>query len=139
MSWIHFSIAATLFLSVVVVFTKGLTTYQLAPMVINFYFFFVTSLLFLACGMYRGDSFVLPKGSYVTLGGLALAALAYNDFFVKAVSIAPNAAYPQAIVAASVLITALFGVIFFGAQISALKLLGLLVTASGVAMICYLE
>ena len=107
----HF--AATLFLSAIIILTKGVTAYQLAPMVINFYFSLIASLLFLAGGLYRGDSFSLPRSSYWVFGGLAFAAIGYNESFVRAIGTASNPAYPQAIVAASVIITASLAVIFF--------------------------
>lgn len=135
MSWISLSIAATLLLTGIILFLKGLTDYQLPTAVLNFYFFFSTSLLFLAQAWHRGDSFAVPRGSYLLFGGLALVALGYNDFFVRALETAPNPAYPQAIVGSSVIVIALLGVLFFGAEFHLLKLCGVLLISAGVAVV----
>ena len=78
----------------------------------------------------------LPRPAYALFAGLALVALGYNDFFVKAVSAAPNPAYPQAILAANVIVVALFAVLAFGSDFHPLKLFGVLLTAVGVAIVC---
>lgn len=135
MSWINLSIAATALLTGIILFLKALTAYQLPPAVLNFYFFFSTSLLFLGYAWYRGDSFAVPRGSYWLFGGLALVALGYNDFFVRALETAPNPAYPQAIVGSSVIVISLLGVLFFGAEFHLLKLCGVLLISIGVAVV----
>ncbi len=134
-TWIQLSLAATVFLTGIILFLKCIGAFQLPSAVVNFYFFFSTSLLFLASAWWRGDSFALPKASYWMFGGLALVALGYNDLFVRALGGAPNPAYPQAIVGSSVVIIALFGVLFFGAEFHLLKLCGVFLIAAGVAVV----
>ena len=135
MSWIHLSIAATVFLTGIILFLKGLTAYQLPPAVLNFYFFFSTSLLFLAYAWYRGDSFAVPRSSFWMFAGLALVALGYNDLFVRALETAPNPAYPQAIMGSSVIVITVVGVLFFGAEFHLLKVCGVLLISAGVAVV----
>ena len=135
MNWIANSLIATCFLTGLVLFTKALTEKGISAGVLNFYFFVLASVGFLALALFRRESFSIDSSAWPLFLGLAVVAIGYNEFFIRALGIAPNAGYVQAVLSINIVLIAVLSIFFFGAEFSLLKSFGVLLTAVGVVIL----
>ena len=135
MSWIAHSALATIFFVGVILFIKALTNQQLEAEILNLYFFLSTAAGFALVALFRQSEFSVPSTTYVLFLGLAVTAVAYNLFIVKAIEIAPNPAYPLAILSANVVIIALASFVLFSSEINLVKMIGVVLTTVGVVLV----
>lgn len=135
MGWVVYSVLANFFFVILILLIKALTTKQLEPEILNLYFFLLTTVGFFLVAVFRRTSLAAPSSSYLLFLGLAIVAVAYNIFLVKAIELAPNPAYPAAIISSNVIIIALASVIIFGSEFNFTKLMGVILTVIGVVIV----
>jgi len=78
MNWILLTIISSIAFAGISLLLTRLTQHQLTPEIINFYFWVITSITFLAFAVYKKSSFKIDKGSLVWFLVLSIVAFVAN-------------------------------------------------------------
>ena len=133
--WLIYSLTALFGFTGIYFFIKLLTTYNIGSSVLNFWMFALASIGFLLLSIFQKEPLSVPKSSIYIFIILTFFVIFGNYFSVKAVSIAPNAGYPAAIVGCAAAIMTILSIFFFGADLSWLKMLGVALATIGIILI----
>lgn len=131
MNWLGYSLLAMLGFSGVIVFLKALTDTGLKSEVINFYFFSIVALGFLALMKLKGTSATLSGNSLRLFPGLGVVAVFANYYSLRAYESAPNPAFVGGIQTLSLVFVGVVSIWLFGAELTVGKFLGLLLCVFG--------
>lgn len=136
MNWITLSVLSAFCLACLNLLTKGILEKGVAPVVLNFWLFGLSTLGFGALSYFRGQSLQLPTNAYVLFFVVILVVLGYNDFLVRAFSEAPNPGYVQGIVSISMVVVLILSVLFFGSALTLPKFIGMALILAGALVLC---
>jgi hypothetical protein len=136
--WILFSLVAMVLMAVMTLLFKQLCRIGVDPSMTLLWLFAVMIPLNLTYIKLAGIPLYVPKTAapWVLIVCAAAASFLGNLFGLKAIHVAPNPGYPTAIAGAQMVLVTLASVWLFAAQFSAMKGLGALFCAIGVALIC---
>jgi drug/metabolite transporter (DMT)-like permease len=135
MSWLILSLFAMFCFVGVALIIKKLTITEPRTEVINFYFFLFTTIVFFGFLLSKGTRPVLSTGSIKWFALLAIVAAAANYFSVAAIGSAPNPGYVTSIRGFEAGITALVAVFLFKSELTATKLIGIVLTIGGLILL----
>lgn len=116
---------------------KKLTNFHLKPEIINFFFFLFTTLAFLALILLKKTPLEIPTKSIPLFVIIAIIAIAYNYFSISAIASAPNPGYVEAITSLRVVVILAASILFFGSEITPMKLIGIAFCILGIFIISY--
>lgn len=75
MNWITLSLLAAVFYTALIFFIKAITQKGVESAVLNFWFFFLSTIGFAGMALFRGQSLAFPGGTAYLFLGLMLVAL----------------------------------------------------------------
>ena len=135
MNWIFAAIISSIAFAGIPLLLKKLTQYSLTSEIINFYFWLITSMTFLAFAIYRKSSFKIDKGSLVWFLVLSVVAFFANYFSIIALKLAPNPGYVRAIQSANIVLITVSSIFLFGSTISIKTILGITLILGGLYLL----
>ena len=135
MNWIFATIISSIAFAGVSLLLKKLTQYSLTPEILNFYFWIITSITFLAFALYKKSSFKIDKGSLVWFLVLSIVAFVANYFSIIALKLAPNPGYVRAIQSANIVLITVSSIFLFGSTISIKAILGIMLILGGLYLL----
>lgn len=134
-NWFVLAVFAMLCFVVTALIIKQLTLIEPQTESINFYFCFATTVVFLLFSLLKGTRLVISSGSIKWFTLLAIIAAAANYFSVSAIRLAPNPGYVTGVRAFETLIIGVLAVFVFGSEITATKMIGIVLSVSGLIML----
>ncbi len=134
-TWFVAALAGMFSFSCMALILKKLT-YTLSTPIILFYVFAFTAVLYLSLSIKQGLKFNVGWQAIILLGMASVLALIGNLGDLQALKLAPNPGYASAVKAAQILVITFAALFIFPDQkLSAQGLFGVLLVASGVALI----
>jgi hypothetical protein len=121
MSWVALSVLAMFSFVWVALIIKRLTLIEPQAEIINFYFFLLTTAVFLGLLLFKGTRLVISSGSIKWFVLLAVAGAEANYFSVTAIRSAPNPGYVTGIRGFEAGITAVVAATLFKSEITGTK------------------
>lgn len=135
MNWIGQSFISMISITLLVILFKKITLFKIESEVINFYFFFGTTMLFGIFTLLKKSNFAIPSASIPYFISAAIIAILYNYFSISAIKSAPNPGYVEAIVSFRVVIILIASTILFNSGITPIKFIGICLCTAGLILI----
>jgi drug/metabolite transporter (DMT)-like permease len=135
MTWVALSLLAMSCFVGVALIVKRLTLTEPQAEVINFYFFLLTTVVFLVLSLFKGTRLVISPGSIKWFVLLAAVGAAANYFSVTAIRSAPNPGYVTGIRGFEAGITAVVAATLFKSEITGTKFTGIILTIAGLILL----
>lgn len=136
MTWVTHSFISMLSFALMTLLFKKLAQTSMLPEVINFYFFLFSTIAILIFNLLRKTKLELPTTSIYIFVLAALIAISANYFSILAIKTAPNPGYSKAIQGFDIIIITISSVFLFGAQISIVKVAGIVLSICGLILLC---
>ena len=133
--WIIHSFIAMFSLSLMVLCFKKLTDMGVLPEIINLYFFSISSVAFLIFAVLKNTDLKIQTNCLWVFVPLTLMSLSYNYYSILAIRSAPNPGYSEAIKSFYVVIVMIGSFLIFGSELSAKKVIGILMTVAGLFLV----
>lgn len=134
MWFIYATVAMLCFVGMQIVL-KQLTRMNLAPPLILVFLFGFTTVLFLSHVGVTRQSMMITTRAAGLLAAAAACSYAGNLYMVRSVAIAPNPGYAIAVVGLQALPLTVIALFMFGAPLSWVKMLGVVLSISGVVLL----
>lgn len=135
MSWFMYALLGMVFFSAMVLVFKKLTALGVKTSALLLLVFLFGALFYGAHTLVTKTPVKINYSIIVLLAAAALSSYIANLFYVKSIELAPNPAYPTAIVGLQVGLIAIGSILFFGSEFNWIKGVGLLLTIVAIVLL----
>ncbi|GEM_PF-5781614 len=134
MNWISLAAIGLIFNTIAIILIRRLGK-RTNTNVMTMYIFVFLSFFLLAINLFQGKSYNMPLNLFVILSIVGLAGGIKFLYLYEALSTAPNAGYPVAMVSFGIIITTIISAIFLNQSLELVNFIGVLVSVAGMILL----
>ncbi|MCJ7703436.1 MAG: EamA family transporter [Anaerolineales bacterium] len=134
-NWIYYSLITVISFTMMSLIFKKLTTLEPKSEIINFYFFFFSTLAISISLFFRQTKFRIPTKTLPLFLLLAIIAVFGNYASISAIRLAPNPGYVKGIQTLEVVLLTIASYFLFRSEITVAKVIGAILVVGGVILL----